>query len=514
MPTTIEVTASAIRLCVTDDKRITGLESWPVPAGADPLAALAAAPLPEGLGRVRVLLHHDDLLTRTLVQPACGPDRLDKLVRFELGNLAAPGTDDAPPSAISWHLVPVTGADGDMRVLAQVARLRLVDRVREALVTRGAKLAALSHPAIGLFHAFKAQAPGHQGVACLIDVGGSHVHLVLVKDGDLIFMRSHAPGMDETVRQVAAKRGITEPDAAALVRKIGAGSPEDLKDLIANQAGAISAAITANVRFCRTQFKLTEFEPTHIHVAGAGARAYGFLSTLADRTRLPVRLINPFAGQISRLPTDLSDRLAGLPSPWSVAIGGASAQTWELDALADERRARAHYWRTDGALKAAAVAAVLLTGIGIVAVETALARSSGRRVELEATVPKIQELAKQVAAGREKQVSDSNRLRWLDAERRPGRIAVELLNCIAKLQDPATCPVVLTGYQLGRQPGMVVVELAGSATSAKVSAENAIRSFKNGLQQQYPAITAIEELPTVIEKDRLSFKYRLAIPDG
>jgi hypothetical protein len=514
MTTTIEVTASAIRLCVTAEQRITGLESWPVPLGADPLAVLAAAPLPDGLGKVRVLLHHDDLLTRTLVQPGCAPDRLDKLVRFELGNLAGPGADDAVPSAISWHLVPIAGADGEMRVLAQIARLRLIEQVRQALAPRGAKLAALSHPAIGLFHAFKAQAPAHQGVACLIDVGGSHLHLVLVKDGDLVFMRSHAPGMDETVRQVAAKRGISEIDAAALVRKIAVGSPDDLKSLIANQAGAISAAITANVRFCRTQLKLSEFEPTQIHVAGAGALAHGFLATLADRTGLPVRLINPFAGQISRLPTDLSDRLAGLPSPWAVAIGGASAPLWELDALSDERRERTHYWRTDGALKVAAAAAVLLSVVGVVAIEGTLARSSSRLAELEATVPKAQDMAKKIAASRDRQVADANRLLWLDAERRPGRVAVELLNGIAKLQDPATCPVILTGYQVGRQPGMVVVELAGSATSAKVSAESAIRAFKNGLQQNYPAIATIEELPTAIEKDRLSFKYRLAIPDG
>ncbi len=514
MPTTLEVTASAIRLCVTEDKRIIGLESWPVPAGADPLAALAAVPLPENLGRVRVLLHHDDLLTRTLVQPPCAPERLDRLVRFELGTVAAPGSDDAPPSAISWHLVPMAGADGDMRVLAQVVRLRLVDRVRQALAPRGAKLASLSHPALGLYHAFKAQSPGHQGVACLIDVGGSHVHLVLVKDGDLVFMRSHAPGMDETMRQVAAKRGIAEADAAALVRKISDGSPDDLKDLIAHQAGAISAAITANVRFCRTQLKLSDFEPTQVYVAGAGALAHGFLATLAARTRLPVRLINPFAGQMSRLPADLSDRLAGLPSPWTAVIGGASAAAWELDALADERRARMQYWRSDGALKAAAVIAAVLSGIGIIASELSLAHSGSRLAELETVVPKAQELAKQIANVRDKQIADAGRVRWLDAERRPGRIAVELLNCIGKLQDPSTCPVILTTYQLGRQPGMVVVDLAGSATSAKVSAEAAIRAFKSGLQQQYPAISAIEELPTAIEKDRLSFKYRLAIPDG
>jgi hypothetical protein len=513
MTTTIEVTASAIRLCIHADRRIIGLESWPVPAGADPVAALAAVPLPEGLGRVRVLLHHDDLLTRTLVQPPGPQERLDKLVRFELGSLAAPGTDEAPPSAISWHLVPVAGADGEMRVLAQATRLRLVDRVRQALAARGAKLAALSHPALGLYHAFVAQAPEHQGVACLVDVGGDHVHLVLVKDGGLVFLRTHSPGMNELVRQIAAKRGISEADAAVLATRISGGSPDDLKELIAAQAGAISAAITANVRFCRSQLKLTDFEPSHIYVAGGGALAYRFVQVLGERSGLPVRVINPFAGQLTRLPTDLSDRLAALPGPWAAVIGGASATAWELDALADERQARQRYWRTDGAVRAAAVLAILAAGLGVVRVESAMASVNGTLAKLEETVPKVQDQAKQVAALRDQQQAEAGRLLWLDSERRPGRIASELLACIGSLQDPATCPVVLGSWQLSRQPGGVVVELAGSATSAKVSADVALRTFADGLRKSYPAIARIEELPTSIDKDRLSFKYRLIIPD-
>ncbi len=514
MPTTIEVTSSAIRLCIHEDQRITALESWPVPTGADPLAALAAAPLPDGLGKVRVLLHHDDLLTRTLIQPACPPDRLDKLVRFELSNLSGPGADDAPPSSISWHLVPLSGPDGDMRILAQVARLRLVDRVRESLATRGAKLAALGHPALGVFHAFKLQVPEHQGVACLIDVGGNHVHLLLVKDGSLVFLRTHAPGMDELVRQVAAKRGIDPTDAAVLVKKIGAGSPDDLKDLIAQQAGAISAAITANVRFCRTQFKLTDFEPTHIYLCGAGALGHGFARALGERSRLAVRLLNPFAGQLARLPTEALDRLSGLPSPWVAVVGAAGAAALELDALADERQALQHYWRTDGALKAAAVAALLLTGIGMVCTEAALAKVGGTLAQLDQSVPKVQEQAKLLATARDGQQADAARLLWLDAERRPGRVAVELFGVISQLQDSSTCPVILSGYQLVRQPGQLVVELSGSATSAKVSAEQALRAFEDGLKRSYPAIASIEKVPAPIEKDRLAFKYRLAIPDG
>jgi hypothetical protein len=514
MSTTIEVSASAIRLCVHDDQRITALESWPVPAGADPVAALAAAPLPDGLGRVRVLLHHDDLLTRTLIQPPCPPDRLDRLVRFELDSLAAPGSEDVPPSAVAWHLVPVSSGDGDIRILAQVTRLRLVDRVRQALAVRGAKLAALGHPVLGLYHNFKAQVPDHQGVACLLDVGGSHVHVVLVKDGNLVFLRTHSPGMDELVRQVAAKRGLAEADAASLVKKIGAGSPDDLKDLIAAQAGSVSSAITANVRFARSQLKLTEFEPTHIYLAGAGALAHRFAASLGERSKLTVRLLNPFAGQLARIPTELADRLSGIPSAWSAVVGGAGAAAWELDALADERRARRQYWRTEGVLKAAAVAAVLLTGLGIVSLETTASAAATRLAELRTVVPQVQGKAKQAVEVNQQQGVDANRLLWLDGERRPGRVVNELLTGIGKLQDPANCPVVLSSFALSRQGGGLVVDISGYAISAKVGADVAVRAFVEGLRREYPAISAIKELPTTIEKDRLAFKYQIAIPDA
>ena len=140
---------------------------------------------------------------------------------------------------------------------------------------------------------------------------------------------------------------------------------------IAAQAGALSATITANVRFCRSQLRLGDFEPTHVYIAGAGAMGHGYLKALGERSRLIVRLLNPFAGHMSRLSTELSDRLASLPNAWCPVIGGASAATWELDALADERLARQRYWRSEGALKAAAVAALLLTGLGIVRTEAA-----------------------------------------------------------------------------------------------------------------------------------------------
>src|SRR4051812_2721643 len=141
----IEISGSAIRLVRERERRLLGIDSWPVPPGADPLLALAAAPLPSPLGKVAVILHHDDLLLRTLIQPAAAPERLDKLVRFELSSMGPEGGD---PFTVSWHPVNVGFPDGDMRVLALLAKQRLIDRLRQGLGAHGGKIGALLPPGL------------------------------------------------------------------------------------------------------------------------------------------------------------------------------------------------------------------------------------------------------------------------------------------------------------------------------------------------------------------------------
>src|SRR5476651_2224883 len=98
MNTCIELTSSAIRLVREQDQRIVAMDAWPVPPGADPIQALAAAPLPARLGRVTVVMHHDDILVRSQIQPPCDPVRLDRLVRFEVTSM---GGNDNDPVAVS-----------------------------------------------------------------------------------------------------------------------------------------------------------------------------------------------------------------------------------------------------------------------------------------------------------------------------------------------------------------------------------------------------------------------------
>jgi hypothetical protein len=246
--TTIEVTNSAIRLCREQRGKLVAIESHPVAHGADPLDALAAAPLPKPLGRTTVVLQHADMLLRTMLQPPCPPERLDRIVRFELQNARG---EESDPIAISWHLVK-GGGGGDMRVLALVTKQALLDRVKRALAPHEGKLGGLVHPTVALFHAWKRQTGESSGDTMLVDIGGKQIHLVLVRDGELLMVRSQGPGMEQLAKQISEAQGLPEPEAEKLMTKLGKGSPEALHELIRRQAQTVAGLITNNIRFAST----------------------------------------------------------------------------------------------------------------------------------------------------------------------------------------------------------------------------------------------------------------------
>jgi hypothetical protein len=109
---------------------------------------------------------------------------------------------------------------------------------------------------------------------------------------------------------------------------------------------------------------------------------------------------------------------------------------------------------------------------------------------------------------------DTSRLAWIDGERRPGRVGLELLGVIAAQSNPTDCPVFLQSYKLTRQPGMVTVEIQGHAEgTGKYATDEVLRSFERGLVKRYPPIVAIKQMPKPIEGSRQQFHYTLTISD-
>ncbi len=512
MLTTVEVSSHAIRLVRVDNQRITDIESYPIPKDSDPIQTLENAPLPSPLGKVRVVIAHDDMLLRTMLQPPSPPERLDRMVHFELQS------NNDEPTTVGWHLVNAGGPD-DMRLLTMTTKQKLIKQVKAALAKHGGKVISLTHPAIGLYESYCAASINQTGHAIMADVGGENVHIAIVVDGELIFIRNQTPGMNELVKQVAEIRTLSPGDASELVAKLGNGAPSDLHDMIKKQVGQVANMLTANIRFAKAQLKIDSLDPKVIYLTGAGAQVHGFISALSERMGLPVHPLNPFAGTVINASTERLDRYAGLPSSWAVSLGVARAKEVALDALADERAQRVIFWRTAGALRIAAAAMVVLFVLALVRQEINIAAANSSIKDLEGEnneglVPVAKKKRKNLDEISNTKDLDTSRLAWIDGERRPGRVALELLSAIALESNPTSAPVFLQSYKVARKPGLVIVEIQGHAEgSGKLATDAVLHNFEEGLIKRYPPIVSIKQLPKPIDSTRQQFHYELTISD-
>lgn len=508
MTIAIEIAARAVRLAQIEDGVLVGLKTLPCEAGADPVQLLPTI-LPERAGAVRVLVNNEDVLTRVIVHPPCPRERLDRVIAFEMTG----GGGEGAPLA-DWSVVPGFGS-GDNRVLGLALKRGLVQRVQQALQLAGARLEAISHPAVGLYHAWRAS--GGLGDAVLADVGGTTTHLAIVRQDELALVRSLAVGMDTLVAQVGELRSLPPNEAGRLVGQLRPSSPDELQHLVKRQAGQIAVAISGAIKFAKAQLQVDDWQPSAIALAGAGACVHGFAEAVAERTGIAAKPFNPFAAWRCGLPAEAMDAMAALPSAWAGALGAAGAKRLVVDAMADERRSTARFWATDGILRVCAAVAVAMVVVGLTLGERIHARNAAD-VELlggkDGLVPRAEGELADIAALEQQIARDTGRIAWLDGERRAARIASELLTAIASLQHPESCPVALTAYRVRRDGAGVQVELEGYAQSAgRLKTSDVLHAFEQGLRSAYPPVTAIEERPKPIDRDRQQFHLVLSLPD-
>lgn len=515
MITTIEISGSTIRCARFVNGKLEQLDSHVLSEGVDPLEALATAPLPRPLGRVAVVLNHSDLLLRTMIQPPCPTERLDRIVRFELQSARG---EDTQPVAVSWHLVR-GGGDSDMRVLTLMTKNSLLTALQAALAKHDGKLAHVVPTGIGLYHAWRRQTTAAEEDAVVIDVGASHVNVALVRQGELLLVRTQGPGLGTLPKDIAEAQGIPLAEAATLLTRLGKGSPDALHALIRRHVQAIATVVSNTIRFAKAQLQIDQYDPKLVYVGGAGAQAYGFVDHLRERLHSQVRLLNPFAGILSTMSQEQLDRCAILSSPWAVSLGTAVAETYELDGCQEARQQRVAFWRSDGAVRAAAVIAGALILLAAGRQQLALGTTASAIERLQGTdnrglVPQAEGVAKELAEHDATREASVQRLAFLAGERRPGRIVVELLNAITDQQDAENCPVTLRQYRVLRQGNAVHVELDGIAESARnQTTADVLRVFERGLARAYDPIGSMVALPKPAVGTAQEFSYRIVIPD-
>ena len=239
--------------------------------------------------------------------------------------------------------------------MVNIAKRSLVDALSAALKPHGGTLQSLSLPPTGVFSSWLTQhaSPDSDSYELVVDCGGQNTHVAIVKGDQLVFTRSVKGGLDQIVEGLAELRGIDESEARKLVARLGKGAPDDIHNLVKNAAMGISTSLTSVIRFATAQLKIPPIDATTIYLAGAGGQVPGFVEALAERSRMPVRIMNPFANTVSKLDLESLDHMVALPSPWASVLGAAQSTQLPLDVMSQVRAEKVAYWSTHGILRVA-----------------------------------------------------------------------------------------------------------------------------------------------------------------
>lgn len=519
MTTVLEIGSRFLRWCQTDKGQIVSIRSWEIPEGGDPIDAIATSDLPNPLGRVRVVMHHPDMLLQGMNQPPAAPDRLERIINFELDSQYGEQLDEV---YAAWHICH-TGSESGVPVLTMLTKKDLIERLDSALAIHKGRVVSLMHPANALVPPLVRQDASEERLLVL-DCGSSFLHMAMVENDELMFLRSSSPGMNPLVDAIADLHGIPHTEARTIISKLGAEPPENIVELIDRQAAALVTQINAGCRLLQTQLQIKTWEPDAIYLSGGEARLPHLRNLLSRRLRKPVRLINPFISGV-HLPTAEQDAACELPSPWTAAFGAALNDEVDLEGLSQPKRERAMFWRTRGSLRiAAAVAVSLLVALGIhqqIAMEhlqdrqkvLAGSNDNGLVPRAQAHLAAIDEDQGRIAALRSKML-------YLDGERRAGRLASEFLHVVTSIQDPATCPVSLDAVDVKRVGSdLTVLEFSGSASSIGTrTTGEVLNTFESELCARHPLFQPgnlrTKKLSVSDVGEALPFAYTLRVPDA
>ncbi|MEN2736636.1 type IV pilus assembly protein PilM [Microbacterium sp. X-17] len=141
--------------------------------------------------------------------------------------------------------------------------------------------------------------PRVQGTVALVDVGASTTSVVVAAEGVPQFVRIIAAGGSDITAGLAARLGVA-PEEAERLKRVHGIAP----DLAATEGQPVASAVMEIVADLLVSLRNTisyysNTRPTHpvagILLTGGGSQLPGFANAVADYTRVPARIGDPFA---------------------------------------------------------------------------------------------------------------------------------------------------------------------------------------------------------------------------
>lgn len=244
---------------------------------------------------VAMALPSTAVITKKLLAPA-------SLKGIELERQVETEANQAIPFALDevnldfQVLGEMEGNPDDVEVLLAAARKdKVEDRVA---VAEAAGLKALvmdveSYAAMTAFEQLSHLLPKQGGgqVAAIIDIGAANMHISVLRDGEIVYLREHGFAGNQLNSEIARRYGMTTEEAESAKRRGGLPENYDVEILqpygesLALEVGRALQLFTTSTQYSRVD---------QILLVGGGAMIPNLDSIVSQRTGVPSMIGNPF----------------------------------------------------------------------------------------------------------------------------------------------------------------------------------------------------------------------------
>ncbi len=290
-----------------------------------------------------------DMILRTTQVPPVPEWQLRELMQLEIAEVAEHAGDDL---CADHGLLPGAARHGDQDVaLLALVREGLLEQRSALLAQAGVKALAFTPNAIALHNAAVAVdgAEGTTLVACLDE---ATTDLALVEDGELLFARNLAGGLDLFEKAVGEAFALQGEKARAACRRMAVfpGPGEKL----AGQQGTVARALEAPLRqvvgmlqstvlLCRNQLKAADLRLTRVLLCGPGAALPGLDGALTRTLGVPVSVFDPTDGYLVGQAEVPDGRGPDFAVATGLALMGTLPDAYRLEILTEAQRGQRRF---------------------------------------------------------------------------------------------------------------------------------------------------------------------------
>ena len=363
-----------------------------------------------------------DYFVKYLHVPPTTPDKLRKVIELEVSE--DPTAAVADQSTDFW-LLDLPTASEDLTALIAMARNETIHRRLNLLRQAGLRPEALTLNAVGLFYAYVNSLGDDiydDKTTLLVDIGGRHLDVVIQRNAKLLFVRNLSLGGDRFTEAIQEEyhlpmrqaeelkiaQGALLPSQFDLAADLDTSTPEGrLSAALLEPAETIANTLQASIKYCQSQTRMPDLKVDRIVLSGRCTRLSGLADFLQTRMRIPVTLLDPFAGlDSSTLPIAIRDEVLDEGDSYAVAIGLALRELDErairpISLLPEELRRKREFFARDFFVYASAVVYVLAFAAmiysSVLATKAATADLATKQSRIEAAETQHKQLDQRLA---------------------------------------------------------------------------------------------------------------------